>query len=72
MGGDDDEARSWLYCSLKGAAFSAFVLMERELRSWESVIIIACDCGDLTAGSSLAPVLVVQQQTDMHTHTPLH
>lgn len=41
--------------------------MKQELRSRERVIIIACDSGDLTAGSSLAPVLV-EQQTQAQTH----
>lgn len=37
------------------------MVMKQGLRSRERVIIIGCDSGGLTAGSSLAPVLVVQQ-----------
>ena len=51
------------------------VVMKQELRSRERVIIIGCDSGDLTAGSSLAPVLVVQQtgsDTHSHAHTYTH
>lgn len=49
--------------------------MKQELRSRETVIIIGCDSGDLTAGSSLAPVLVVQQTgSDPHSlaHTRIY
>lgn len=48
-----------------------WVLMKQGARSRESLIIIGCDSGGLTAGSSLAPVLVLQESgwSDTHKHT---
>lgn len=65
---------------LKGADLPfGLVVMKQELRSRERVIFIGCDSGGQTAGSSLAPVLVVQQagtqshtQTHSHPHTYTH
>lgn len=43
-----------------------WVVMKQGLRIRERVIIIVCDSGGLTAGSGLAPVLVLQARL---THT---
>lgn len=74
VGVGNDEAHSWMHCSPKrGVSPPTLVVMEQQLKSRERVIIIGCDSGDLTAGSSLAPVLVVQEiAPDKHTLMRTH
>lgn len=46
--------------------------MKQGLRSNERVIVIGCDSGGLTAGSSLAPVLVLQEARPTYTQASTH
>lgn len=48
------------------------MVMKQGLRSNERVIIIGCDSGGLTAGSSLAPVLVLQEALPTYAHASTH
>lgn len=62
VGLGDDEAHSWVHCSPKrGGSPLHWWLWSRDWGAVREVIVIGCDSGGLTAGSSLAPVLVLQQ-----------
>lgn len=62
VGLGDDEAHSWVHCSPKrGGSPLHWWLWSRDWGAAREVIVIGCDSSGLTAGSSLAPVLVLQQ-----------